>query len=70
MGNALMNQGAMKNGAMLFHLTARATGRSTHAGLLEFTGPEGTILLPSKVCVCVCVCVHVCACVLHMRACT
>lgn len=43
-----MDQGASKNGAMLFEITA-PSGRSTHAGLLEFSAAEGFIGLPKKV---------------------
>lgn len=43
-----MDQGASKNGAMLFEITA-ASGQSTHAGLLEFSAGEGVVGLPRKV---------------------
>ena len=43
-----MNQGASKNGGLLFELKT-PSGRATHAGLLEFTAPEGTVALPKKV---------------------
>lgn len=47
-GNSLMEQGASKNGGLLFELKTQS-GRTTHAGLLEFTAPEGTVGLPKKV---------------------
>ncbi|GMH35773.1 hypothetical protein BSKO_03641 [Bryopsis sp. KO-2023] len=46
--NDLMDQGSSRNGAMLFEV-ATPSGRSTHAGLLEFTAAEGTVGLPRKV---------------------
>lgn len=49
-GRSLMDQGAPKNGAMFFEVTCPQTGRHTHAGLLEFTGEEGTVGLPRAVC--------------------
>ena len=52
-GESLMNQGAgERNGAMLFELRLPGSSGlegSTHAGVFEFTAPEGTILLPRKV---------------------
>ncbi len=48
-GASLMAQDAPRNGAMLFRLRSRATGAVTHAGLLDFTAPEGVALLPRKV---------------------
>lgn len=47
-GAALMDQDAPKNGAMLFEV-AVSNGGKTHAGVLEFTAPEGVVLLPEKV---------------------
>ncbi|KAF6262501.1 ubiquitin fusion degradation protein UFD1-domain-containing protein [Scenedesmus sp. NREL 46B-D3] len=46
-----MSQDAPKNGAMLFEVAASNGGR-THAGVLEFTAPEGVVLLPEKVANC------------------
>jgi len=48
MGDELMGMDAPKNGAMLFELTT-PSGRATHAGVLEFTAPEGCVQLPRKV---------------------
>jgi len=48
MGADLMRMDAPKNGAMLFEL-ATPSGRASHAGVLDFTGPEGAVLLPRKV---------------------
>uniref|UniRef100_A0A383WIE9 UBX domain-containing protein n=1 Tax=Tetradesmus obliquus TaxID=3088 RepID=A0A383WIE9_TETOB len=50
-GASLMSQDAPKNGAMLFEVAASNGGR-THAGVLEFTAPEGVVLLPEKVANC------------------
>ncbi|KAF8073054.1 ufd1 [Scenedesmus sp. PABB004] len=50
-GAALLDQGAPKNGAMLFEVAA-SNGASTHAGVLEFNAPEGVVLLPAKVANC------------------
>lgn len=47
-GASLLNQSASRNGAMLFEVAASNGGR-THAGVLEFTAPEGVVLLPPKV---------------------
>lgn len=47
-GEALLAQGAPRNGAMLFEVAA-PNGGVTHAGVLEFAAPEGVVLLPSKV---------------------
>ena len=47
-GASLMSQGAPKNGAMFFEVSA-PNGAKTHAGVLEFTAPEGVVLLPEKV---------------------
>lgn len=47
-GAELMRQDAPRNGAMLFEL-GHPNGRTTHAGLLEYTAPEGTVALPTKV---------------------
>jgi Ubiquitin fusion degradation protein UFD1 len=41
----LMDQDAMRNGAMLFEL--KHGSNRTHAGVLDFTGVEGTVGLPS-----------------------
>lgn len=53
MGNDLTNQGASRNGAMMFELRSQ-DGRITHAGVLDFTAPEGTVQIPAKVRWCVC----------------
>eukprot|EP00878_Enallax_costatus_P007163 GHUV01007507.1.p1 GENE.GHUV01007507.1~~GHUV01007507.1.p1 ORF type:complete len:464 (+),score=177.18 GHUV01007507.1:312-1703(+) len=50
-GSSLMAQDAPKNGAMLFEVAA-SNGGKTHAGVLEFTAPEGVVLLPEKVANC------------------
>lgn len=50
-GASLMAQDAPKNGAMLFEVAA-SNGGKTHAGVLEFTAPEGVVLLPEKVANC------------------
>eukprot|EP01024_Parvocaulis_polyphysoides_P027087 TRINITY_DN24622_c0_g1_i3.p1 TRINITY_DN24622_c0_g1~~TRINITY_DN24622_c0_g1_i3.p1 ORF type:complete len:407 (+),score=68.53 TRINITY_DN24622_c0_g1_i3:133-1353(+) len=43
----LMRQNAPKNGTMLFEIQS---GESvTHAGVLEFSAPEGVVMLPKKV---------------------
>ncbi|KAL4537224.1 hypothetical protein Ndes2526B_g04870 [Nannochloris sp. 'desiccata'] len=47
-GSSLLNQDAFKNGAYFFELK-HPNGRSTHAGLLDFTAAEGFIALPRKV---------------------
>jgi ubiquitin fusion degradation protein 1 len=47
-GSSLLNQDAFKNGAYFFELK-HASGRRTHAGLLDFTAAEGFIALPRKV---------------------
>ena len=44
-GDALMAQGAPKNGAMLFKL-ATSAGRSVHAGVLDFSAAQGTVAVP------------------------
>ena len=49
-GRWLMDQCAMKNGAMFFEVAWPALGTRTHAGLLEFTAEEGTVGLPDAVC--------------------
>ena len=49
-GRWLMDQCAMKNGAMFFEVACPALGTRTHAGLLEFTAEEGTVGLPDAVC--------------------
>lgn len=65
MGAALMDQGAPKNGAMLFELSLPAAlsasagpsptpssssaHSTTHCGVYDFTAPEGTVLVPRKV---------------------
>ena len=43
----LTRQDASKNGAMLFELSS--AGRHTHAGVLDFTAPEGTLRIPPAV---------------------
>lgn len=48
MSPELMDQQAYKNGAMLFEIKSK-DGKITHAGLLDFTSPEGTVGLPIKV---------------------
>lgn len=50
-GAYLLAQEASKNGAPLFQLST-PHGSVTHAGVLEFTAPEGVILLPTKVARC------------------
>ena len=50
-GVSLLNQEAMRNGAYFFELK-HPSGRSTHAGLLEFTAAEGFVALPRKVARC------------------
>ncbi|MEW5303462.1 MAG: hypothetical protein WDW36_006150 [Sanguina aurantia] len=50
-GSHLMGQDAQKNGAPLFQLST-PHGSVTHAGVLEFTAPEGVVLLPVKVARC------------------
>lgn len=47
----LMAQRASKNGALLFELTAE-NGRLTHAGVLDFSAPEGTVAIPPHVASC------------------
>lgn len=47
----LMQQRASKNGALLFELTAE-NGHQTHAGVLDFSAPEGTIAIPPHVANC------------------
>jgi len=47
-GEELMSMDAPKNGAMMFELRT-PSGSVTHAGVLEFTAPAGTALLPPKV---------------------
>eukprot|EP01025_Chloroclados_australasicus_P027761 TRINITY_DN27479_c0_g1_i1.p1 TRINITY_DN27479_c0_g1~~TRINITY_DN27479_c0_g1_i1.p1 ORF type:complete len:413 (-),score=61.58 TRINITY_DN27479_c0_g1_i1:245-1483(-) len=44
----LLQQNAPKNGTLLFEVRAE-NGRYTHAGVLDFTAPEGTVLIPKKV---------------------
>ena len=46
-GALLMGQDAPKNGAMFFKLSS--LGGRTHAGVLDFTAPPGTVVLPRKV---------------------
>lgn len=46
-GALLMDQDAPKNGAMFFELTS--LGGRTHAGVLDFSAPSGTVVLPRKV---------------------
>ena len=43
-----MDQDAPKNGAMFFELSS--LGGRTHAGVLDFTAPAGTVVLPRKAC--------------------
>ena len=43
-----MQQNAPKNGAMFFEVTS--LGFRTHAGVLDFNAPPGTVVLPRKVC--------------------
>lgn len=50
-GSYLLAQDASRNGAPLFQLST-PHGSVTHAGVLEFTAPEGVILLPIKVASC------------------
>lgn len=50
-GASLMDQDAPRNGAMMFELTTPG-GSVTHAGLLEFTSPEGVVSLPRRVADC------------------
>ena len=45
-GRLLMDQDAPKNGAMFFELGS--LGGQTHAGVLDFTAPAGTVVLPRK----------------------
>ncbi len=45
-GRLLMDQDAPKNGAMFFELGS--LGGRTHAGVLDFTAPAGTVVLPRK----------------------
>eukprot|EP00210_Caulerpa_lentillifera_P002584 g2478.t1 len=52
MSSELMQQGAPKNGALLFELTAENGGGKTHAGVLDFTAPEGTVGIPPHVAQC------------------
>ena len=47
-GRSLMDQDAPKNGAMFFELSS--LGGRTHAGVLEFTAPAGTVIIPRKAC--------------------
>jgi Ubiquitin fusion degradation protein UFD1 len=47
-GAFLMSQDVPKNGAIFFEV-ATQDGRRTHAGVLDFTAPEGTVVLPHKV---------------------
>lgn len=47
-GAELMNQEASRNGGLMFQIKT-PSGARTHAGVLEFTAPEGTICLPKKV---------------------
>lgn len=52
-GRALMDQGVMWSGsANTFELAAASTGARTHAGLLDFTAPEGVVMIPRKVAEC------------------
>jgi hypothetical protein len=47
-GGLLMDQDAPKNGAMFFELSS--LGGRTHAGVLDFTAPAGTVVIPRKAC--------------------
>jgi hypothetical protein len=47
-GAELMAQDAPKNGAQLFELRG-ASGARTHAGVLNFTAPEGCVAAPAHV---------------------
>lgn len=49
MGKELTDQGASRFGALLFELQTAGGRVCTHAGVLEFTAPEGTVMLPPKV---------------------
>lgn len=46
-GNELMAQDASKNGSIFFELRS-ASGTSTHASVLDYTAPEGTVSLPPQ----------------------
>ena len=46
-GALLMSQDAPRNGAMFFELSS--LGGRTHAGVLDFSAPPGTLVLPPKV---------------------
>ncbi|KAG1666244.1 hypothetical protein FOA52_011546 [Chlamydomonas sp. UWO 241] len=50
-GADLYAQDASRNGALQFEIMTPG-GASTHTGLLEFTAPEGTVLMPSRVADC------------------
>jgi len=51
-GQALMDQGVMwRGGALTFEL-AVPSGARTHAGLLDFTAPEGVVMVTRKVAEC------------------
>lgn len=50
-GADLMSQDAPKNGAMFFEIKTPG-GSRMHSGLLEFTAPEGVVLLPRSVVQC------------------
>jgi hypothetical protein len=47
-GQLLMDQGASRNGAMMFEVKTPG-GRVTHAGLLDFSSAEGFVAVPKKV---------------------
>ena len=47
-GNELLRQDSPKNGSMFFELSSDQ-GNSTHAGVLDFTAPEGHIMVPPQV---------------------
>ncbi|KAK9862696.1 hypothetical protein WJX84_000990 [Apatococcus fuscideae] len=46
-GNELMAQDASKNGAIYFELQT-SSGAKTHASVLDFSAPEGTVALPQQ----------------------
>ena len=46
-GSELMAQDASKNGSIFFELRT-ASGATTHASVLDYTAPEGTVTLPEQ----------------------
>lgn len=46
-GTELMAQDASKNGSIFFELRT-ASGATTHASVLDYTAPEGTVTLPEQ----------------------